>query len=177
MFLGPNAASPPKNTPSRVDWKVFTSTFGTSHLSNSMPRSRSIQGKAFSWPMARMTSSASMNSSPTIRSAVMAPFASRSYSITSKVMPFNLPFSSTKFFGERLMMILTCSSSASSSSHAEALKNWRGLRAMTFTSFAPRRSEVRQQSMAVLPTPMISTFSPMDLMCSNATDSSQVMPM
>ena len=54
-------------------------------------------------------------------------------------MPFSLPFSSTKFFGERLMMILTCSSSASSSSHAEALKNWRGLRAMTFTSFAPRR--------------------------------------
>ena len=48
---------------------------------------------------------------------------------------------------------------------------------MTFTSLAPRRSEVRQQSMAVLPTPMISTFSPMDLMCSNATDSSQVMPM
>ena len=92
-------------------------------------------------------------------------------------MPFSLPFSITKFFGERLMMILTCSSSASSSSHAEALKNWRGLRAMTFTSLAPRRSDVRQQSMAVLPTPMMSTFSPMDLMCSNATDSSQVMPM
>ena len=31
--------------------------------------------------------------------------------------------------------------------------------------------------MAVLPTPMISTFLPMDLMCSKATDSSQVMPM
>ena len=48
---------------------------------------------------------------------------------------------------------------------------------MTFTSLAPRRSDVRQQSIAVLPTPMISTFSPIDLMCSNATDSSQVMPM
>ena len=75
------------------------------------------------------------------------------------------------------MTILTCSSSASSSSQAEALKNWRGLRAITFTSVAPRRSEVRQQSMAVLPTPMISTFLPMVLMCSKATDSSQVMPM
>ena len=92
-------------------------------------------------------------------------------------MPFSLPFSTTNAFGERLMTISTCSSSASSSSQAEALKNWRGLRAITFTFFAPRRSEVRQQSMAVLPTPMISTFSPMDLMCSKATDSSQVMPM
>ncbi len=91
-------------------------------------------------------------------------------------MPFSFPPSVTKDFGERLMMILTCSSSASSSSHSDALKNWRGLRAMTFTSSAPRRSEVRQQSMAVLPTPMISTFLPMDLMCSKATDSSQVMP-
>ena len=62
------------------------------------------------------------------------------------------------------MTILTCSSSASSSSHAEALKNWRGLRAMTFTFFAPSRSDVRQQSIAVLPTPMISTFSPIVLM-------------
>ena len=58
MFLGPKAASPPKKTPGRVDCNVFSSTTGISHLSNSMPRSRSIQGNAFSWPMARMTSSA-----------------------------------------------------------------------------------------------------------------------
>src|SRR5580698_9533214 len=31
---------------------------------------------------------------------------------------------------------------------------------MTFTSFAPSRRELRQQSMAVLPTPMIKTRSP-----------------
>jgi len=36
-------------------------------------RARS-NGNAFSWPIARITSSASMNSWPTIRSAVMAPF-------------------------------------------------------------------------------------------------------
>ena len=95
----------------------------------------------------------------------------------SKSMPLSLPPSVTKAFGERLITISTFSSSASSSSQAEALKNWRGLRAITLTLFAPRRSDVRQQSMAVLPTPMISTFSPMDLMCSKATDSSQSMPM
>ena len=73
-------------------------------------------------------------------------------------------------------MISTFSSSASSSSQAEALKKPRGLRAMTLTLLAPRRSEVRQQSIAVLPTPMISTRSPMQPMWPNATDSSQVMP-
>ena len=36
---------------------VLGSTLGMSHLSNSMPMSRSIQGKAFSWPTATSTSS------------------------------------------------------------------------------------------------------------------------
>jgi len=31
MFFGPNAASPPKNTPGRVDWNVRASTTGTFH--------------------------------------------------------------------------------------------------------------------------------------------------
>ena len=92
-------------------------------------------------------------------------------------MPSSLPSSTTNLFGARLTRICTFSCSASSSSHSEALKNWRGLRAMTLTSFAPRRSDVRQQSMAVLPTPMISTRSPIVSMCWNATDSSQAMPM
>ncbi len=42
MFLGPQAASPPKKTPGRVDDIVFSSTFGMSHLPNSMPMSRSM---------------------------------------------------------------------------------------------------------------------------------------
>ncbi len=75
------------------------------------------------------------------------------------------------------MTISTLSSSASSSSQSDALKKARGLRAMTFTLLAPRRSEVRQQSIAVLPTPMISTRSPIFSMCPKATDSSQSMPM
>ena len=57
MFFGPNAASPPKNTFGLVEAMVVGSTFGMSHLSNSMPQSRSIQGKEFSWPTATSTSS------------------------------------------------------------------------------------------------------------------------
>jgi hypothetical protein len=57
MFFGPKAASPPKNTFGTVDCMVFSSTTGMPHLSNSMPMSRSIQGKAFSWPTATSTSS------------------------------------------------------------------------------------------------------------------------
>ena len=100
-----------------------------------------------------------------------------SYSILSNIMPVSLPFSTTKALGERLMTISTLSSSASSSSHSEALKKPRGLRAITFTLFAPRRSDVRQQSIAVLPTPMISTRSPIFSMWPKATDSSHAMPM
>ena len=92
-------------------------------------------------------------------------------------MPVSLPFSITKALGERLTTISTLSSSASSSSHAEALKKPRGLRAMTFTLSAPSRRLVRQQSIAVLPTPMMSTRSPIFSMWPKATDSSQAMPM
>ena len=60
MFFGPNAASPPKNTFGLVEPMVLASTLGMSHLSNSMPQSRSIQGKAFSWPTATSTSSQGM---------------------------------------------------------------------------------------------------------------------
>ena len=38
-------------------------------------------------------------------------------------------------------------------------------RAMTFTLFAPKRCEERQQSMAVFPTPITSTFSPTESTC------------
>src|SRR5215469_15662872 len=119
MFFGPNAASPPKNTCGSVDWKVVLSITGTSHLSNWIPRSRSTHGKAFSWPMARITSSAGRNFSPTMRSALIAPCASSSYSMTSKVMPVRRPFSTTNALGEWLTTISTDSSSASSSSGTE----------------------------------------------------------
>ncbi len=92
-------------------------------------------------------------------------------------MPTRRPSSTTKRFGAWLTTISTCSSSASSSSQGEALKYSRGRRAMTLTSLPPRRAALRQQSIAVLPTPMMSTRSPIESMCPKAIDSSQSMPM
>ena len=83
----------------------------------------------------------------------------------------------TKRFGAWLTTISTPSSSASSSSQGEALKYPRGRRAMTLMSSPPMRLDVRQQSIAVLPTPMIRTLSPIDSICPKATDSSQSIPM
>jgi hypothetical protein len=57
MFFGPKAASPPKNTLRQRRLQRLSSSTGRPHLSNSMPQSRSIQGKAFSWPTATSTSS------------------------------------------------------------------------------------------------------------------------
>ncbi len=57
------------------------------------------------------------------------------------------------------------------------MKYLRVLRAMTFTSVAPRRLAERQQSMAVLPTPMITTRLPTESMCPKWIDSSHSMPM
>ena len=82
----------------------------------------------------------------------------------------SLPFSMTKRLGAWLITISTPSSSASSSSQGEALKKPRGRRAMTLMSLPPRRREERQQSMAVLPTPMIRTRSPILSMCPKATE-------
>ena len=48
---------------------------------------------------------------------------------------------------------------------------------MTLTSAPPRRRDVRQQSMAVLPTPMISTRSPIFSMWPKCADASHSMPM
>ena len=47
---------------------------------------------------------------------------------------------------------------------------------MTLMSLPPRRRDVRQQSIAVLPTPMIRTRSPIESVWPKATDSSQSMP-
>ena len=60
MFCGPNAASPPKNTPARVDMNVVLSTTGMSHLPNSSPMLRSMNGNALSWPIASTTVSHGM---------------------------------------------------------------------------------------------------------------------
>ena len=104
-------------------------------------------------------------------------FASASHSRRSNSMPVSLPFSITKRLGAWLITISTPSSSASSNSQGEALKKPRGRRAITLIVLPPMRADERQQSIAVLPTPMISTRSPMVVTWPNATDSSQSMPM
>ena len=94
----------------------------------------------------------------------------------SKFIPLRTPSSTTNSVGEWFSTMSTRSSSASSSSQGEALKYGFDLRAITLTFVPPIRFEVRQQSMAVFPTPMTSTFSSMEFVCPKATDSSQSMP-
>ncbi len=156
MFSGPQAASPPQKTPGRVVWKVVRSTTGISHSLNSMPMSRSIQGKAVSWPMATMTSSQGIVTVSRVRGRVR-PSSPLTHSTRSNSIPTRRPSSTTKLRGAWFSTISTCSPSASSSSQGEALKSFRPRRAMTFTLSAPSRSALRQQSMAVFPTPMTST--------------------
>ena len=58
-----------------------------------------------------------------------------------------------------------------------ALKYPRGLRAITLMTLPPRRRDVRQQSIAVLLTPMMRTRSPIWVVCPKATEPSQSIPM
>ena len=102
---------------------------------------------------------------------------STSYSILSNIMPVSLPSSMTKRLGRVVDDDFDVLLFGVLELPLGGLEEPRGLRAMTFTLLAPRRSEVRQQSIAVLPTPMISTRSPILSICPKATDSSQAMPM
>ena len=77
MFFGPNAASPPKNTFGTVDCSVSWPITGKPQRSNSIPHSRSIQGKEFSWPTATSTASHSKNTSGApVGTSVRRPFSS-----------------------------------------------------------------------------------------------------
>ena len=92
MFLGPNAASPPKNTLGSVEAMVTLSTTGMPERSNSMPRSRSIQGNAFSCPTATSTSSHSMwMSGAPVGTSCRRPFASYCAATFSNTTPVSLP--------------------------------------------------------------------------------------
>ena len=137
--------------------------------------SRSIHGNALSWPIASTTVSHGMISRP-ITSCFSWPFTSVERNLSNSI-PVSMPFSITKRIGCRFSRISTCSSSASSSSQGDALKYLRVLRAITFTSVAPSRLAERQQSMAVLPTPMISTRLPTESTWPKWIDSSHSMPM
>ena len=117
-------------------------------------RARST-GNALSCPMARMTSShGRMTVSMTVLSACRSSRSTRGARTPCR-RAFRSRSRSASAHGSRRCWI--ASSSASSSSHGDALKYGRERRATTFVSTPPSRREVRQQSMAVLPTPMMST--------------------
>ena len=178
MFFGPNAASPPKNTFGLVDPMVLVSTLGMFHLSNSTPQSRSIQGKAFSWPTATSTSSQAMvwSGSPE-GTRLRRPLASYSALTFWKVTPVSLPLSCVNAVGTIKLRIGMSSWRASSFSQGDAFISSKPERTITLTSSPPRRRAVRQQSIAVLPPPSTITRLPILLTCSNDTLESQSMPM
>ena len=66
---------------------------------------------------------------------------------------------------------------ASSFSHGDAFISSNGERTITLTSPPPRRLELRQQSIAVLPPPRTMTRLPIEVTWPNDTDESQSMPM
>src|ERR1700761_5243377 len=147
MFFGPNAASPPKNTFGLVEPNVFGSTLGMFHLSNSMPQSRSIHGKAFSWPTATSTSSHSMvwSGSPD-GTRLRLPLVSYSALTFWKVTPVSLPLSWVKATGTMKLRIGMSSCMASSFSQGEAFISSKPDRTTTLTSSPPRRRAGRAAS-------------------------------
>ncbi len=66
---------------------------------------------------------------------------------------------------------------ASLSSQSEAFMTFRGERTVTVTFSAPRRSALRQQSIAVFPPPITTTRRPTLLTWPKAIEVSQSMPM
>ena len=100
---------------------VVGSTLGMSHLSNSMPMSRSIQGKAFSWPTATSTSShwKCWSGSP-VGTRLRRPLASYSAFTFSNITPVSLPLSWVNSFGTRKLRIGMSSCMASSFSQGDA---------------------------------------------------------
>ena len=126
--------------------------------------------------MARITASQGMIT-VSITLLDWRPFASSVHESRSNSMPVSTPFSTISRFGAWFSTMWTSSSSASSSSHGDALKCLRPRRATTVTSVAPTRLAVRQQSMAVLPTPMMMTRLPISVRWPKCTLASHSMPM
>ena len=156
---------------------VVGSTLGMSHLSNSMPQSRSIQGKAFSWPTATSTSSQGKcwSGSP-VGTRSRRPLASRTALTFSNTTPVSLPLSWVNSFGTRKLKIGMSSCMASSFSQGDAFISSKPERTTTLTSSPPSRREERQQSIAVLPPPSTMTRLPILSMWPNETLDSQSMP-
>ena len=146
--------------------------------SNAMPTSRSIQGKAFSWPTAISTSSQGKCSSGSpVGTRSRRPLASRTALTFSNTTPVRREPSWVKALGTRKLRIGMPSCIASSFSQGEAFISSKPERTITFTSSPPSRRDERQQSIAVLPPPSTITRLPMRLTWPNDTLESQSMPM
>ena len=148
-----------------------------SQRSNSMPISRSIQGKEFSWPIATSTSSHGIwvCGSP-VGTRLRRPRASYSASTFSNRTPVSLPLSWVNSTGTRKLRIGMPSCIASSFSQGEAFISSKPERTTTVTSSPPSRRDERQQSIAVLPPPSTMTRRPMWSIWPNDTEDSQSMP-
>src|SRR5205814_1529523 len=123
--------------------------------------SRSIHGKAFSWPIATSTSSHGMCvcGSP-VGTRLRRPFSSYSALTFSNETPVSLPPSWMNSTGTRKLRIGMPSCIASSFSQTEAFISSKPLRTTTVTCSPPSRREERQQSIAVLPPPSTMTRRP-----------------
>ena len=95
----------------------------------------------------------------------------------SKITPFSFPFSWINSFGGRLLMMGMPSLIASSFSHSLAFITSKPDRTTTLTVSAPRRLDVRQQSIAVFPPPITMTLPSILEVWPNATLDNQSIPM
>ena len=153
-----------------VDCMVLGVDLRHAPASNSRPISRSIQGKAFSWPTATSTSSHCMID---VRLAggtsLRRPLSSYSAATFSNVTPVELAVVVRNSLGTRKLRIGMPSCIASSFSQGDAFISSKPQRTTTLTSSPPRRRDVRQQSIAVLPPPSTITRLPMLVMWPNDT--------
>ena len=178
MFLGPNAASPPKKTFGLVDCMVTGSTTWHVPFVEFDADVALDPGKRVLLADGDQHVVAFHDARPARRSArdCAGPWRRARPSPSRTCTPVSLPSLCVNSLGTRKLRIGMPSRIASSFSQGEAFISSKPERTTTFTSSPPRRREVRQQSIAVLPPPSTITRLPMLVVWPNETDDSQSMP-
>ena len=139
MFLGPSAASPPKNTFGKLDGKVSGQASACRRRRNRADRARSRGTRSPGRPRPGLRH---RRTPRRVRRSELA--ARRPLRVVSALRPFRTPSPSAgppcrNALGTRKLRILTPSCSASSFSHGEAFISVKPERTMTLTSSPPRR--------------------------------------
>ena len=180
MFFGPNAASPPKNTPGRVDAIVDLVDDGHAPLVERRCRCRARStGNAFSWPIATSTSSqGKCTSGSPVGTSLRRPL---------RVL---LRRDLLERHAGQLAVLVREFLRHEDSCGSGCLRAWRlpsptatpssrrsRERTTTLTSSPPKRRELRQQSIAVLPPPSTTTRLPIWWCGRTRRVESQSMPM